>query len=131
MLEDSLNFILIFIAMELYEVSWQKDTTVIGMLSKMYTYYKKSIFLFIFMHPTLFFSAFLMVLTNYNDYATFIFVAKFLDISSKLMMIKQVFLDKDISKEFSAMLFSPVHPITSYFGVLFYPIFIYFIFNPI
>ena len=88
-----LNYIILFILLEVYELQWQKATTMIGMLARMYEHYKKSIFLFLIMHPTFYFSIFFMLVTEYNFYAVLLFSIKILDIGMKIMLIKQVFID--------------------------------------
>ena len=94
--EYVLNYILIFIALEFYEVLWQKANTLIGMLSRMYQHYHKSVFIFLLMHPTFYFLLALMMLNDYNIYAVVLLGIKTMDISMKLILIKQVFIDKKL-----------------------------------
>ncbi len=121
-----LSYILLFIALELFEVEWQKATTLIGMLAKMYHYYQKSIFLFLLLHPTFIFSIVFATLMNYNLYSVILVSIKFLDIATKLLMMQQIFVKKDISKEVSVMLLSPLHWSMPYAGLSVYPFLIYY-----
>ncbi len=66
-------YVLIYIVFELYEVQWQKADTMGGMLLRMYQYYKKSIFLFLVMHPTFYFAVTFMIFTDYYMYALILF----------------------------------------------------------
>ena len=68
-----LNYILLFIILEIYEISWQKAPSIMGMLIRMYKYYSKSIFLFLLMQPTFYFAIGfamlmgLMLIITYQD----------------------------------------------------------------
>lgn len=124
-----LNYIIIYIILEIYEVQWQKATTMIGMLARMYEYYSKNIFLFFIMHPTFYFSIFIMIVSNYNTYAVFFFSIKILDIAMKIILIKQVFIDKDISTELSLALLTPLNKYLPYMGLAVYPPFIFLAFS--
>jgi len=42
-----LNYILLFVFLELYEISWQKAPSIMGMIIRMNKYYAKNIFLFL------------------------------------------------------------------------------------
>ncbi|MFT5662494.1 MAG: hypothetical protein ACI9TV_003151 [Sulfurimonas sp.] len=124
-----LNYIIIYVFLEIYEVQWQKATTMVGMLARMHEYYKKSVFLFLIMHPTFYFSIFIMLVSNYNMYAIFFFSIKVLDIAMKIMLIKQVFIDKEISHELSLALLTPLNKYLPYMGLVVYPPFIYLAFS--
>ena len=123
--ENILNYILIFMALELYEVLWQKANTLIGMLARMYQHYHKSVFIFLLMHPTFYFLVFFMMLNDFNIYAVILLGIKTMDISMKLILIKQVFIDKEISSEMSMMLLMPLHKFLPYIGLVAYPPLIY------
>ena len=116
-----LNYIIIFVLLEIYEVQWQKAQTMIGMLARMYTHYKKSIFVFLIMHPTFYFSIFFMLATDYNQYAIFLFSMKALDIAMKMLLIKQVFIEKKVTQEVSQALLAPLNNFLPYIGIVFYP----------
>lgn len=124
-----LNYIIIYIFLEIYEVQWQKAATMVGMLARMYEYYKKSVFLFLIMHPTFYFSIFIMLVSNYNMYAVFFFSIKVLDIGMKIMLIKQVFIDKKVSQDLSLALLAPLNKYLPYMGLAVYPPFIYLAFS--
>lgn len=129
MLGDTfLNYVILFIVLELYEVQWQKANTIIGMLARMYAHYKKSIFLFLVMHPTFYFAMALMVMSEYNPYAITLFSIKGIDIVTKIVLIKKVFIDKDMTQEMTLALVAPLNKYFLYVGVLFYPGLIYLLF---
>ncbi len=122
MIDDILlSYIFIFILLELYEVQWQKATTLIGMLARMFEYYKKSIFLFLVKHPTFYFTIWFMVVNDYNIYAFSLFAIKTLDIAIKIVLMKRVFIDKDISPELSLSMLTPLNKFLPYIGVIAYP----------
>jgi len=124
-----LNYIVVYILLEVYEVQWQKASTMIGMLARMYEFYKKSIFLFLIMHPTFYFSIFFMLITNYNFYSILLFSIKTLDIGMKIMLIKQVFIDKAVSHQLSLALLAPINKYLPYAGVFIYPFTIFLAFS--
>jgi hypothetical protein len=111
--------------LELYEVQWQKAETIMGMLARMYQWYHKSIFLFFIMHPTFYFAVWFTLETNYNPYAVTLLLFKSADIITKIVLIKKVFIDKELSEEFTVSLFTPIGPYMPYVGILLYPFFIY------
>lgn len=123
--EYVLNYIVIFMALEFYEVLWQKASTLIGMLARMYAHYHKSVFVFLLMHPTFYFLIAFMMINDYNIYAVILLSIKTMDIATKLIMIKQVFIDKEISEEMSIMLLTPLHKFVPYIGLVAYPPLVY------
>jgi len=126
MFENTLLFYIVtFMLLEVYEVQWQKAQTMIGMLARMYQHYQKSIFLFLFMHPTFYLSIYLMMLTDFNTYAVAIFIMKGVDIATKIIFIKKIFIDKDLSREMSLALLAPLNRYILYIGLLIYPPLIY------
>lgn len=126
--EVAFNYILFFVLLEVYEVQWQKANTLIGMLARMYEHYKKSIFIFLVMHPTFYFATAFMVMTDFNIYAVTLFCIKAIDIAMKIALIKKVFIDKEMSTELTLALVAPMNKYLPYIGVLAYPVFIYLVF---
>lgn len=118
-------YIVLYVIFELYEVQWQKASSMEGMLQNMYKYYSKSIFLFLAMHPTFYFAIIFMLYTHYNMYALILFALKAADIATKLILMKQLFIDKENSEELSVMLQTPIHPLLPYIGLTLYPFLIY------
>ena len=126
MLESTVfTYIILYIFLEIYEVQWQKAETIMGMLARMYQQYHKSIFLFLIMHPTFYFAVWFIFETNYNPYAVTLLLFKSADIITKILLIKKVFIDKELSEEFTLSLFTPIGPYMPYIGLLLYPFFIY------
>jgi len=120
-----LNYVLLFLFLEIYEVQWQKANSMMGMLARMYQYYRKSIFLFLIMHPTFYFSILFMMLTVYNPYALILLGVKTADIVTKIYLIKQVFIDKRVSSELAFALLAPLNKLFPYIGIIAYPPLIY------
>lgn len=124
-IENFLLYTVLYILLELYEVQWQKAETIMGMLARMYGQYSKSVFLFLIMHPTFYFAIWFVLETNYNGYAVVLLLFKSADILTKMLLIKKVFIDKDLDKEMQLSLFTPIGPYLPYAGLLLYPFFIY------
>ncbi|MEN4053348.1 hypothetical protein [Sulfurimonas sp. NWX79] len=118
-------YIAIYIVLELYEVQWQKAQTIMGMLARMYEQYHKSIFLFLIMHPTFYFGVWFVFVTQYNPYAIALLSCKSADIITKILLIKKVFIDKELSEELTHSLFIPIGPYLPYVGLVLYPFFIF------
>jgi len=130
MIEDTLfNYLLLYTLLEIYEVQWQKATTMMGMLARMYEHYHKSAFVFLLMHPTFYFATLFMMFTDYNGYAVALFMIKGIDIATKMVLLKKVFIDKELSEEMTVALLAPLHSFMPYMGLFIYPPLIYMAFN--
>lgn len=116
-----LNYILLFIFLELYEISWQKAPSIMGMILRMYRYYSKSIFLFLLMQPTFYFSIGFAMLTDLNIYAMILLFLKTVDVSTKIILIEQVFTKRKLSHELSLVLLAPINSFLPYIGLVAYP----------
>lgn len=82
--EAILNYILLFVFLEFYEISWQKAPSIMGMLLRMYKYYSKSIFLFLVMQPTFYFAIGFAMLSNYHPAAMILLLIKLLILLQRL-----------------------------------------------
>jgi hypothetical protein len=116
-----LNYVILFILLEFYEINWQKADTVMGMLIRMHKQYSRSIFLFLVMHPTFYFSIGFVMLSDYNMYAMILLFVKTLDVAIKIRLIEQVFVKKELTQELGVLLLSPINGILPYIGLLIYP----------
>ncbi|WP_294928935.1 hypothetical protein [Sulfurimonas sp.] len=121
-----LNYMLLFILLEFFEVSWQKAPTIMGMIIKMHRYYAKSIFLFLIMHPTFYFSIGFAMITDLNMYAVILLFLKTLDVATKILLIEQIYTKKELSQELSLILLAPINDFLPYIGMFAYPLLILF-----
>ena len=124
-MSETLVFILLFIAFELFEASWQKAPTLQGVLEKIHRYYEKNIFLLFFMHPTMYLAIYLMMRSHYDIYIQILFGIKLSDIALKLLFVHKVFVEKKIDEEMKLLLGMRVEWYMLYFGVVFYPVLIW------
>jgi len=122
-------YILIFVAFEIFEVFWQKAPSLYEVLVKIYRYYQKSIFLVLFLHPTLFFGIYLMIISGYDIYIQILLSIKLSDIALKLLMVKKLFIDNELNEEYKMVLHVKLENFMFYIGVILYPVFIYLGFN--
>ena len=122
--EVILNYILLFIILEIYEISWQKAPSIMGMLIRMNKHYSKNILLFLIMHPTFYFAVGFVMLTNYAPSAMILLFVKTFDIATKILLIEQVFKKRELSQELSLILLAPINSFLPYLGLLLYPILI-------
>lgn len=116
-----LNYILLFVLLEFYEISWQKAPSIMGMLIRMHKYYSISIFIFLIMQPTFIFSIGFFILSDYNIYAMILLFIKTVDVVVKILLIEQVFTKKKLSQEMSLILLAPINNFLPYMGLLLYP----------
>ena len=116
-----LNYILLFIFLEFYETTWQKAPSIMGIIIRMHKYYSKSIFLFLIMQPTFYFSIGFFILSNYNFYAGILLFIKSVDVVTKILLIEQVFTKRKLSQDLSLILLAPINSFLPYLGLLFYP----------
>jgi len=122
--EAILNYVVLFVLLESFEIYWQKAPSIMGMLIRMYKYYKKNIFLFLLMQPTFYFSLGFAMLTNYHWASIIILLIKTADIATKILLLEQVFIKKQLSHELSLILLAPINSFLPYLGLLTYPILI-------
>lgn len=116
-----LNYVLLFIILEVFEITWQKAPSMMGMLIRMHKYYSKSIFLFLIMHPTFYFSIGFAMLSNYNIFAMILVFIKTVDLATKILLIEQIFVKKQLSHELSLVLLAPINEFLPYIGLVVYP----------
>lgn len=116
-----LNYVLLFVFLELYEITWQRAPSIMGMVIRMYRYYSKSIFLFLLMQPTFYFSIGFVMLSDYNVYAMILLFLKTVDVATKILLIEQVFTKRELSQDLSLILLAPINSFLPYMGLLIYP----------
>ena len=119
-----LNYILLFVLLEAYEISWQKAPSIMGMLFRMHKYYSISIFIFLLKQPTFIFSIGFAMLSEYNMYAMILLFIKTADIATKILLLEKVFSKKELSQEISLILIAPINSFLPYIGLFFYPLLI-------
>ncbi len=122
--EVVINYVLLFVLLELYEISWQKAQTIMGMIARMNIYYSKSIFLFLVMQPTFYFSIGFAMISDYCPYAMIMLFIKTFDVATKIILIEQVFKKQELTQELTMILLAPINGFLPYLGLVIYPIFI-------
>jgi hypothetical protein len=79
------------IALEFYELNWQKSSTLRGLLLKNYNYYSKNILLFAIRHLSFIYVLFIIFFLNIANSFSYIAIGiKFIDISTKLFICKKI-----------------------------------------
>jgi len=126
-----IQIILLMVALEILEANLQTASTIGLMIDRLYSYYKKSVFLLFLVHPTLYFVLLVSIATKtFNIYIIIILVIKVFDILFKIEMIKQKYIDKKVDIELVPILDMPITPLMHYLGVLMYvPLLILGLFN--
>jgi len=119
-----LNYIILFALLEMYEISWQKAPSIMGMIVRMHKYYAKNIFLFLIMQPTFYFAIGFAMLSNYHPSAMILLFIKTVDIATKIILIEQVFIKKELTQELTLILLAPINSFLPYMGLVIYPVLI-------
>ena len=122
--EYMLNYVLLYVLLEAYEIWWQKAQTLLGILAKMFHYYKRNVWIFFLMQPTFYFTLIFMMLCDYNPYSVILFFLKASDLLTKIILMKQVFIEKKVEKELSELIVAPLPQFLLYVGLVLYPILI-------
>ncbi len=121
-MDSTSKFILLFIALELLEASWQRASTLMGSLAKSYYFYNKSIFLLLFMHIGYLYTLYIsLALDILNWPIFFILLLKTMDIFMKINLVQKVFVRREADDEFILMLESPTPWWYYLIGVATYP----------
>ena len=120
-----LTFILVMA--ELFEAYTQRAETLIGVLSNLYHYYRKSIFLFFLVQPGFYTLLFIVLMTGVlNASMIFLLALKVFDMFYKIELIKKVFIEKEVSVEVGQMLEWKMPPYFFLMGVTMYPPLLYY-----
>ncbi len=119
-METLYTTIIVYIILELFEIQWQKAENMMQMLIRMHMNYQKSILWFFILHPTFYFSIWLVMATDYNTSALLMLLIKTIDLVIKVLLIQQIFEKREISQEMSMMMQAPLHPLMPYIGLVIY-----------
>jgi hypothetical protein len=125
-MENIYLLIMLYIALELFEIQWQKANTLMNILGQLYRYYHKNLILFFLMHPTYYFAIALAMITDLSFSAIALLFIKTIDMATKILLIQQVFEKKELSPEMSAMLLTPLSPLMPYLSIAVYTPLVYF-----
>ena len=125
-MENIYLLIILYIALELFEIQWQKADTLMNILGQLYRYYHKNLILFFMMHPTFYFGIALAMITDFSFSALALVFIKTVDMATKILLIQQVFEKKELSAEMSTMLLAPLSPLMPYLSVAVYTPLVYF-----
>lgn len=118
--ETLYTVVLIYIALELFEIGWQKAETLMKMMLKLYEKYQRSMLWFLLLHPTYYFAIWLAMATDYSIAALLMLFIKTVDIATKILLIQQIFEKRELSQEMTVMLLTPLHPLLPYISLFVY-----------
>ncbi|RBQ29790.1 hypothetical protein ACNSOS_04570 [Aliarcobacter vitoriensis] len=117
---ETIYFFIIFIAIELFEVNWQKADTMFGLVENNYAMYEKSVFLYLGLHLSFFYSIYVAFsLSNFGFFMSSIIVLKFLEICFKLLFMQRLYQGRKL--EDIAPYDVAITPGFRYFNLLIYP----------
>ncbi|HIP29619.1 MAG TPA: hypothetical protein EYG93_05110 [Sulfurospirillum arcachonense] len=125
------QFLIILILLELFEISWQKGKNFRDYINNLFFFYKKSIFIFILLHPTLYFVMFSQIaLQNYSFLASMLVLIKVFDIGFKISLMDKIYNQKDLGA-FKPLLEAnyPLSKGVKGAGLIIYPAIFFFAFS--
>lgn len=121
-MENALLLTLLLLFAELFEAYIQRSETLLGVMEKLYAYYKKSIFLFFLIQPGFYLVLFTVVLTGVLNFSMiFILALKVFDIFYKIELIKKVYIERQVSQELVQMLQWKIPSVFFLMGAALYP----------
>jgi len=107
---------------EIFEALLQRDSTMFGILNKLYAYYQKSIFLFFLVQPSLYIIFFIILITGIMNISMILLLSlKIFDLFFKLDLIKKIFIQNKIPEELKEMLHYELPLIFQFLGVMVSP----------
>lgn len=119
-MEHLFILLVVFVALELYETTWQKSDTFFGLIEKNFYFYKKGIFTYLSMNPTFFYTIFLIFGMGYDEFWMFtIFVLKFVDILFRIYIMQKISKNEDLEILLSSDM--KMNMFLRYFNVVVYP----------
>ncbi|MDY0321323.1 MAG: hypothetical protein RBR23_06280 [Arcobacteraceae bacterium] len=119
-MENLYILLAVFVALELYETTWQKSKTFFGLIEKNLYFYKKGIFTYLSMNPTFFYTIFLIFGMGYDEFWMLsIFVLKFVDILFRLYIMQKISNNEDLEILLSSDM--QMNLFLRYFNVVIYP----------
>ena len=125
-MDSATKLILLFVMLELFEANWQRSGTLMGSLAKSYYFYRKSIFLLLFMHIGYLYTLYIsLALDLLNWPIFFILLLKSMDIFMKIRLVQKIFVDKEAEEGLLLMLQSPTPWWYYLMGVATYPWLLY------
>jgi len=126
-MNEALFYTLLLAAAELFEGYIQRAPTLLGVLQRLYHYYRKSIFLFFLVQPGFYLLLFIVLKTGvFNLTMIFLVALKVFDIFYKIELIKQVFLKQEVGAELAEMLQWQLPSWFFLLGALLYPPMLYY-----
>lgn len=112
---------LFYLLAEYFEAAWQKAPSLLEMLVRMYRRYRKSIFYFLLLHPTYYFAVWLLLQTHLSLPSVLLLFIKTVDITTKIVLMQQVFEKQELSAPLQEMLTTPLEKWMPYVGLAVYP----------
>jgi len=118
--------IILFVVIEFFEASWQRDDTFLGSLAKGYFFYHKSIFLFLFVHLGYLYTLYISLAFDLLNWPIFfILLLKSMDMFTKIHLYQKLFIDKEVDEGLMLALKTPTPWWCYLLGVVTYPWLLY------
>ena len=126
-MEIALFFTFILLIVELFEAFVQRSESLLGVLQKLYVYYRKNIFYFFLIQPGFYVLLFIIMYTGIlNASMIFLLALKIFDMFYKIELIKSIFIKQEVSEEVAQMLAWQIPSWFFLMGVMMYPPLLYY-----
>ncbi len=119
-MENIIALTLFYILLELFEARWQQAPTLLLILTRIRSEYEKNIFRFFLLHPTYYFAIWLILHTQLCIPSVILLFLKTVDISTKIVLMQQVFEKKEVSDQLHDMLMMSLEKWMPYMGLAVY-----------
>ena len=120
-METLVTLLLFYLLAEYFEAAWQKAPTLLEMLVRMHRRYRRNIFYFLLLHPTYYFAVWLLLQTQLSLPAVLLLFIKTVDITTKIVLMQQVFEKQEVSLPLQEVLAAPLEKWMPYVGLAVYP----------
>ena len=126
-MEMVLTLTLILLRAELFEALTQGSSTLLELITRLYAYYDKSIFLFFLMQPGFYVLLFIIMWTGVlNASIIGLLAVKVFDIFYKIELINKVFIKHEVPVEMEPMLKWKIPSWFFLMGATMYPLWLYY-----
>ncbi|BCD67610.1 hypothetical protein [Nitratiruptor sp. YY09-18] len=124
-MQEIIIYVFVLALFEIYESSWQKSSTLGGVIQNIYAKYKQGIFYFFFSHPSFIYTLYLgMKYGLHNFWFLTILFFKFIDISFKLIIVQKL-QENRLQEVLPMPLDIKIETWMSYLNVIIYPMLLF------
>jgi hypothetical protein len=126
-MQPILLLLILLILAELFEAKVQSEQTLLGVVNRLYFYYRRSVFLFFAVHPSFYILLLIIMVSGVLNFTMVsLVVLKMFDMFYKLELIKRVHIQKNFPADMMVLLTQPIPSWFFLLGLFIYPSLVYF-----